>query len=315
MVDDTGRTLGYLSIPTNPEFGPEDGAQRMGEAAHEVIASAGLKVADVARIGLGTPGTMDIPAGMFLEPVNIPSWRQFPIRDRVAHHAGLPVTFANDASSAAYGEYWIGSGRGMHSIVLFTLGTGIGSGIIIGDLDLKGEHSHGAECGHAIIDYRDDARLCNCGHRGHLEPYASATAVVKRTEEALDGGRKSSLVARIEREPLTALMIAQEAEAGDSLAMEIVLDTARYLAVGVVSVMHTIDPDGVMIGGGMTFGGNASPLGRQFMEKIREEVRNRALPIPAAKTRIDFAQLGGDAGYIGAAGLARLDYRKLAAAK
>jgi glucokinase len=311
LVDDLGRTLSHLSIPTLRERGGEDGAQRMGEAARQAIAAAELTPRDVARVGLGTPGTMDIPNGMLLEPVNLPTWRNFPIRDRVAHHTGLPVTYANDAGAAAYGEFWIGSGRQLHSMVFFTLGTGIGCGIIIGDLSIDGEHSHGAECGHIIIDYRDDARMCGCKRRGHLEAYASATSVVKRTQEALDAGRKSTLAGRVEAgSELTPLLVAQEAEAGDSLALQIVLDTARYMGVGAVSLMHTIDPDGVVLGGAMTFGGHESPLGRQFLATVKEEVQRRALPIPAAKTTIDFAQLGGDAGYIGAAGLARLEFRR-----
>ena len=138
----------------------------MGEAAQDVIAKAGLKVSDVARAGLGTPGTMDIPAGMLLEPVNIPNWRQFPIRDRVAHHAGLPVTYSNDAGAAAYGEFWIGAGRELHSIVLFPLGTGIGSGIIIGDLEIDVEHSDGAECGHTVIDYHGAPACATAATRG-----------------------------------------------------------------------------------------------------------------------------------------------------
>ena len=99
----------------------------------------------------------------------------------MAKACGLPVTFANDARSAAYGEFWVGSGRVLHSMVLFTLGTGVGGGIIIGDLLVEGENSAGSELGHMIIDYHDNARLCSCGQRGHLEAYASASAVVKRT--------------------------------------------------------------------------------------------------------------------------------------
>jgi glucokinase len=314
LVDDLGRTLAFRSVPTLVEQGAEDGAQRMGEAARQVVADAGLTMADVARVGLGTPGTMDLAAGMLLEPVNLPSWRQFPIRDRVAHHAGLPVTYANDAGAAAYGEFWIGSGRELHSMVIFTLGTGIGCGIIVGELSIDGEHGHGAECGHIIIDSRDDARMCGCGHRGHLEAYASATAVVKRTQEALAAGRKSSLAELLaDGAELTPLLIAEQAEAGDALALEIVLETARYLGIGVVTLMHTIDPNGVVLGGAMTFGGAESALGRRFLERVREEVNCRALPIPAQKTSIEFAELGGDAGYVGAAGLARLEWQRLQA--
>lgn len=315
LVDDSGRTVRFLSVPTLVDHGAEDGARRMGEAARQVIAEAGLTLADVGRAGLGTPGTMDLAAGMLLQPVNLPSWKNFPIRDRVAHHAGLPVTYANDAGAAAYGEFWIGSGRELHSMVILTLGTGVGCGILIGELSIDGEHGHGAECGHIIIDSQDDARLCGCGHRGHLEAYASATAVVKRTQEALDAGRKSSLAGRLAAgAKLTPLLIGEQAEAGDALSLEIVLETARYLGIGVVSLMHTIDPNGVVLGGAMTFGGADASLGRRFLERVREEVRRRALPVPAQKTSVEFAQLGADAGYIGAAGLARLEFKRLQAA-
>jgi glucokinase len=311
LVDDQGRTLSNRSIPTQVEGGAEDGAQRIGQAVKQVIDAARLTTHDIARVGLGTPGTMDIPSGMLLEPVNLKNWRNFPIRDRVAHHVGLPITYANDAKAAAYGEFWVGSGRNLHSMVLFTLGTGIGGGIIVGDLLVVGEHSHGAECGHIVIDYHDDARMCGCGHRGHLEAYASATAVIKRTNEALAAGRKSSLSGRLEAgAELTPILIAAEAEIGDGLSLEIVLETARYLGIGAVSMMHAIDPNGIVLGGAMTFGGHATELGRRFLATVKDEVERRALPIPAARTSIDFALLGGDAGYIGVAGLARLDYRR-----
>jgi glucokinase len=311
VVDDLGRPLSHRSIPTQVEQGPEDGARRMGEATKKAIADAGLTLDKIARAGLGTPGTMDIPAGMLLEPVNLKAWRNFPIRDRVAFHTGLPVTYANDAKSAAYGEFWVGSGRDMHSMVLLTLGTGIGGGIVVDEMLIVGEHSHGAECGHIIIDFNDNARMCNCGHRGHLEAYCSATGVVKRTHEALESGRKSTLASLVKSgAELTPILIGEAAAAGDALADDIVMDTARYLGIGIVTLMHTIDPTGVVLAGAMNFGGNATELGRRFLDTIKAEIQRRALPIPAAKTSVAYAQLGGDAGFIGVAGLARLDYRK-----
>jgi glucokinase len=109
---------------------------------------------------------------------------------------------------------------------------------------------------------------------------------------------------------LTSLLVAEEAQAGDELALEIVLETARFLGIGAVTVMHTIDPAGVVFGGAMNFGGHETELGRRFLERIREEVRRRAFPILAQRTTVDYASLGGDAGYIGAAGIARLAYKK-----
>lgn len=309
VVDNQGRTLSWHTAPTQSHLGAEDGARRMGEGALRAITEAGLQASDIARVGLGSPGTMDVPAGMLLEPHNLGGWRDFPIRDRVSHHAGLPVSFANDANAAAYGEFWVGSGREFNSMVLFTLGTGIGCGVIIGDLLINGQNSHGAECGHIIIDCRDDARRCPCGQLGHLEAYASATAVVKRIQERLATGAKSSLTARVAAgEELSPLLLAQEAEAGDPLAIEVVLETARYIGVGAVTLMHTIDPSGVVLAGAMTFGGHGAPLGRKFLAEVRAEIQRRAFPVLAQRIKVDYASLGSDAGYIGAAGIARLEH-------
>jgi len=311
VVDDLGRPMSWTSIETLSERGAEDAVERMAQAVKVAIGEAGLKPADIRRVGLGSPGTMDIPAGMLLEPPNLPGWNHYPIRDRLSHHCDLPVTFANDAGAAAYGEFWVGCGKEMPSMVLLTLGTGIGCGIIVNDFSIDGEHSHGAECGHIIIDYHDDARLCPCGQTGHLEAYCSALSIIKRTHEALEAGRASSLTKRVSAgAELTPLLLAEEAEAGDALSLEIILDTARYLGVGIVTLLHTIDPSGVVLGGAMTFGRDQTSLGRRFLGRVREEVRKRAFPTLAERTTIDYATLGGDAGFIGAAGLARMDDRK-----
>lgn len=306
VVDDTGEPLGWTTIPTEVEKGPVAAIGRAHEAIQQVVAKAGLDKARIARIGLGTPGTMDTAKGILLQPGNLPGWWNFPIRDALSQASGLKVTYHNDAGSAAYGEFWVGSGKVLHSMVMFTLGTGVGGGIIIGDLLIEGENSAGSELGHLIIDYHDESRLCSCGHRGHLEAYASASSVVKRTEEILATGRASSLVGRIKKgEELTALMIDQEAEGGDVLAMEIVMDTARYLGIGIVSAMHAIDPHGVVIGGAMTFGQHETSTGRKFLDRVKQEVAQRAFPMLVERTTVDYASLGGEAGFIGAAGLAR----------
>ncbi|MCE9547605.1 MAG: ROK family protein [Planctomycetia bacterium] len=311
LVDDRGALLGYQSVPTEIHEGPEAGARRMADVVRQIADGAGIGMANVARVGLATPGTMDIPAGRLIKPVNLPGWNDFPIRDRVSHHCGRPVTYANDADAAAYGEFWLGAGREMHSLVMLTLGTGVGGGIIIGDLSIAGEHSHGSELGHIIIDIGPNARMCGCGQTGHLEAYCSATAVVRRTEEALQAGRASSLSAAIAGgAELTALLIDQHAEREDPLAVEIVDETARLLGIGIVTLLHTVDPSGVLIGGAMTFGREGSPVGRKFIERIRQEVRRRALPVVAAAARINYAELGSDAGFFGAAGLARADFHR-----
>ena len=310
LVDDLGRTLAHQRIPTEEDRGPADAIKRTAAELKELIAGTCLSEKDIVAVGLGCPGTMDIPSGYLLEPPNLLSWWNFPIRDELAAATGRPVTFANDGAAAAAGEHWVGSGEKFSSIVMLTLGTGVGGGIIVADLSIDGENSHGSECGHIIIDSSDDARKCSCGQKGHLEAYASATAVVRRMQEALARGEKSVLSDGAGNDnPIDGLRIAQAAAGGDSLSCQIVLETADYLSIAVVSLVHTIDPGAVILGGAMDFGGKEEPLGREFLERIRSSFRRLAFPVPAQKTKIDFAKLGGDAGYIGAAGLARNQWR------
>ncbi len=313
LVDDHGQPLAHAKIVTEEERGPRDAVKRARTAAEQMLAPMGLKLEDVASIGLCVPGTMDIPRGMFLQPHNLPHWHYFPIREEVSQTFGLPTAFANDANAAAYGEFWVGSGKQYHSLVLLTLGTGVGGGIIIGDLSIDGENSHGSECGHIIVDTAPSARMCGCGQPGHLEAYCSATALVERTHELIAAGRATSLNERIsETEQLTALMIAQEADRGDSLSYDVIMELAHWLGLGIVTLMHVIDPGAVILGGAMNFGGHDDPVGRRFLEQVRSVVRKHAFPILAQRTVIDFALLGSDAGYIGAAGIARLEYHKQA---
>ena len=311
LVDNAGRTLAYHSIPTKSERGPEDATQRIAEGVDHLLEQAGVAKKDVARLGLATPGTMDIVKGMLLEPGNLPSWWNFPIRQRVSEACDMPVRYANDANAAAYGEYWAGAGSDFYTMVMLTLGTGVGGGIIVGDLLIEGVHSCGGECGHILVDPSEGARLDSFGQTGSLEAYCGAYGIVGRTNDALDAGRESTLSeVRNRGEEVTPLEIAKAAEAGDPLAHEIVMETARYLALGIVTLIHTVDPDSIVIGGGVTFGGAGHPLAEEFLQRIRDVVRPRLLSPLRSSLRIDFAQLGGDAGYIGAAGLARVEHRQ-----
>jgi glucokinase len=256
-------------------------------------------VSRIAAIGVATPGLMDIPGGIILDPPNLQPWRNVPVRKHIHQVFGVPTAFQNDANAAALGEHWVGAGRGVRSLGLFTLGTGIGGGIVLDGKVVEGQHSSGAELGHMKIELTNPRR-CGCGRLGCLEAYASAISVVKRTHEALNAdNRRSSLheVLRLRGE-LTSRDIF-DAAANDPLAAKIVEDTAFYLAVGAMNLMHCIDPDMIVFGGGMIAAGEV------FLERIRHHIRNLAFPIPAEKTVIRYAELGSDAGFIGAAGCGR----------
>ncbi len=308
LLDDRGQTLAFRSLPTEPQRGPTDASQRIGQCVDALCTEAGAKKSDLVHVGLATPGPMDIPKGMLLQPGNLPDWWDFPIRDSVSKHCGLPVRFANDANAAAYGEYWRGAGAQFHSMVMLTLGTGIGGGIIVEDKLIEGAYSCGGECGHILIDPSDNARRDSLDKTGTLEAYCGAYGIVGRATEAIDAGRKSDLAKVAQSGKLTPLDIAQAAESGDELAREIVFETARYLALGIVTLIHTIDPDSVVLGGAMTFGGAGHPLGEEFLQCVRDETRPRLLASLRETLNIEFATLGSEAGYVGAAGLARLAY-------
>jgi len=303
VVDDAGRPLSAVSLPTEAQRGQAFGLERMCETIRQAVTAAELRLDQVAAIGVATPGTMDIPAGIILDPPNLKPWQNVPVRRHVQDVFGVPTSFQNDANAAALGEHWAGAGKGARSMVLYTLGTGVGGGIVIGDLVVEGEHSHGAELGHVKIEMTNPRR-CGCGRWGCLEAYASATAVVGRAHEALarDAGTSSLQAVLRAHGDLTAKDIFDAAAGGDAVAEKIVEETAFYLAVGAINLMHVIDPDMIVFGGGMI------AAGESFLERIRRHVRALAFPVPAARTQVRYAQLGSDAGFIGAAAGARKLY-------
>lgn len=309
VVDDHGRVLAQGSFPTQQHLGPEYAVAQSHERLTEICRQAGIAYERIAAVGLGTPGTMDLSRGRILEPPNLPGWRHFPIRDRLSEAMKRPVTYVNDANAAAFGEFWVGSGREYSSLILFTLGTGVGGGIVIDDLLIEGAHSLGGEVGHIRIDWSGAARKCSCGSPGHLEAYASATALVARArQERQRAGRQG--LGQIAADDLTALRVAEAAECGDSLAQELIFEVADSLARGIAIVANLLDPQAVLLGGAMTFGGSTSPLGRSFLERVRTQVALEIFPQISASLVMDFAALGSDAGFVGAAGWARLHARR-----
>ena len=151
LLDDNGATLGFTAIETLEPRGPSDAMQRVAEACDSLLAQAGVAKKQVVRAGLGTPGSQDIRKGMLLEPPNHPHWHNFPIVKCLEDCLGLPVSYANDANAAAFGEFWIGTGKVHHSLVLLTLGTGVGGGVIIDNELVVGNNSFGGEIGRAHV--------------------------------------------------------------------------------------------------------------------------------------------------------------------
>ncbi len=314
LVDDRGQTLAFRRLPTREPEGPTAAMRRVVDVITDLQEQLNTASA-VKRIGLGAPGPMDLPTGYLVAPPQLPSWWDFPIRDTLADMLHLPVSFLNDANAAAYGEFWLGSGRDDNSMVLLTLGTGVGGGIIIEGELVNGVNSFGSECGHIIIDSSPTAQLCVWGGgRGQLEAYASASAVVQRTRTRLTEGAKSSLSGLLGGGDceLTAKKVYQAATEDDPLALEIVDETARWLGIGITTLVHTLDPGSVVLGGAMNFGGPHCQVGQRFLQRIISEFHERTFENVFQGTTIQFASLAGDAGYLGVAGYARKECQERA---
>jgi glucokinase len=318
VVDDTGTASPVATLDTFPERGQEAGLKTMCDTIELAVKAAGLTMADVAAIGVATPGLMDIRAGLILDPPNLAPWKNVPVRDHIAKVFGKPTAYQNDANAAAFGEKWVGAGRGARSLVMFTLGTGVGGAVVVGDTVIEGEHSHGGELGHLRIDTPDRGRRCGCGARGCLEAYASASAVVDRAREELASWRGHTELKQFQtvfdHKQFNAEVIFKLADAGDECARKVVDDTAYYLALGATATIAVADPEVIVIGGGMA-------KSKQFLAKVDEYVRRFGLPYPThtdryakalgrtdlpAAVKVVFAQLGETAGYIGAAGCAKV---------
>ncbi|MDA0283200.1 MAG: ROK family protein [Planctomycetota bacterium] len=305
VVTSNGRPLSSIVLPTEAEKGPEQGLKTIRHAVTEAVEQSPIRLRNITAIGLATPGTLDIPNGILMEPANLPTWRHIPIRQLISDHFEKPTILQNDANAAAYGEFWGGAGRGAHTLALWTLGTGVGCGLIVDRKIVEGAHSHGGECGFLYLQI-ENGRPCATGMKGTLEAYAGAAGFVVRAQEALDAGGHSTLLRRLvdSGSELTPLLIADAATAGDPLALQLIDDTATFMAYGTANLMHTIDPDVVLFGGNVTFGRNETELGRRFVSRVRDEIKQLSFPVPASKIRIDYASLGGSAGFIGAAGCA-----------
>ncbi len=293
-----GDILARRSIPTRGEEGPDRVVREIARAVDELVGGAGLSRSSLRGVGIGSPGPLDTGRGVIVETPNL-KWRDVPIRDMVASVLGLRTVLDNDGNTAAFGEWWKGAAIGADSLVCLTLGTGIGGGIVMGGEIWHGVSDVAGEVGHMTIVV--DGRLCNCGNRGCFEAYASATGICSRAMEEIENGRPSSLVDAVRGDlgAITSEVVCRQAAEGDPLCREIMAETARYLAVGVANMMNILNPEVVVIGGGV------ARAGELLFGPLVATVGKHAFPMAVGRTRIVPSALGNDAGMIGAVGLIR----------
>jgi glucokinase len=290
LVSADGRILKTYSTPTEKDGGPAHVLGRMADAVRALCKSAGIALTDVAAVGAAVPGPLDTRKGIVVLAPNLPGWLNIPVRQTLADNLQRTVVLENDANAAGYGEFRCGAGRTVSDMVILTLGTGVGGGIVLGGRMFRGHSDTGAELGHTIVHY--GGRLCGCGNLGCLEAYASATAVVARAQTLLDAGRPSVLAGR---KGVTCKDVFEAAAAGDALCTGIVEETADYLGIGITSILHVVNPQMVVLTGGMMGAGDA------FIERVRRRVRETAFTRASEGCEIRWSTLGGDAGILGAA--------------
>jgi glucokinase len=270
----------------------------IARSIRDAAARADIALESIIAIGLGSPGPLNSREGIVINPPNLTGWNNVPIRRMIEEEFHRPVVLDNDANAAAFGEFWAGAGKGINALVCFTLGTGVGGGIIVDGTLLRGADDTGGELGHCTIDY--DGYPCKCGNRGCLEMYVSATAIVRRTRDAIERGEKTIVYELVDGDldRLTSKLVHTALLKGDALAARIMHETGVFLGVGIANAVNALNPEMVVICGGVI------EAGEQLFAPAREEVKKRAFEGPAKRAQIVPAILGDDAGCIGAAGIA-----------
>ncbi|HWR98677.1 MAG TPA: ROK family protein, partial [Candidatus Methanoperedens sp.] len=279
-----GREGGVAALhreETGAREGPEPVIERIVAAVRGVAARLETEGGSVRGVMLGAPGIISSAAGTVVSSPNLPGWRDVPLRDRVAAALGLPVRLENDANAAAYGEYWRGAGQGCASMVLLTLGTGVGGGLVLGGALWRGADGMAGEIGHLTVD--PAGRTCRCGNVGCLETYASATGIVDRYRE----------LAGIE-EAVSAEVVHVRALEGDANARQAYREAGRALGLAFATLVNLLNPERIVIGGGVL------PAWDLFMPHAEQELRRRAFAAPVARVRFARAALGDLAGVTGA---------------
>jgi len=296
-----GKIIQKTSIPTNPKEGPEKIIKRLCSRIKDLCNESKIKISDIIRIGVGCPGPLDSKKGIIIKTPNLPGWDNFPLKKRIESRLKIPTIVNNDANSATYGEYWLGAGKGYSTIVCYTLGTGIGGGIILNGKLFKGIDDTAGHLGHITII--PDGPRCRCGNRGCLEALASAPNLVKRAIKGIKRGIKTKLtsLSKGKLQAITSQMIYLSASQEDKFSKKLLAETGRYLGIAVAGILNTLNPEVVIFSGGMI------EAGELLFKPLRQEAKRRAFPQPAKRVKIVKAKLGNDAGIIGSAGLALIE--------
>jgi glucokinase len=297
MPTDGTREIAMRIGPTRADEGSAAVVNRIVRMIEEVIeqtqAETGAERSDFIGVGIGSPGPLDRAKGIIIVTPNL-GWKDFPLRDEVGSRVNLPASLDNDANCATLGEWWCGAAKGGRNVVGMTIGTGIGGGLIFDGKLYHGSSDAAGEVGHTTID--STGRRCKCGNYGCLEAYASGPAIAERARELLNAEGDSILHSIVDGDitRITAQTVFEASKRGDPVAIEVVRDTAHFLGVGIANLINLLNPDTVVIAGGVTQAGD------QLFDPMRAEVRRRAFKSAVDACRIVPGALPLSAGVVGA---------------
>jgi glucokinase len=297
IVDvETGDVLHQMSIPTLARDGYDTVMKRMADLFFQVIRSAGMQKDEIGGIGIGVPGVLDLEKGETLFLPNLPgTWPHVPLRDTITRLTGLPTALLNDVRSITNGEWRFGAGRGVDTVAVFAIGTGIGGGLVInGQLHL-GIGGTGGELGHTMIDF--NGPRCGCGNDGCLEAYASGPAIAATGMKAVSQGLTTRIADLCEYDlnRITPELIAKAAQADDKIARDIYEKAGFYIGIAAANVCAAIGPRRIVIGGGV------AQAGELLLDPIRRTIRARVHIMPVEQVEVVPSRLGDNAGVIGVA--------------
>lgn len=297
IVDRNGRIMAKSSIPTKSERTADEVAFDMAFEVLNVVKASKISMDEVVGVGVGSPGAINSGAGIVDYSNNL-GWYNVPLAELILKRVKKPVKVSNDANVAALGETLFGAGKGYNDTVLVTLGTGVGGGIVIGGKLFEGNESKGAELGHSVIVVGGEP--CTCGRRGCLEAYASATALIRETKEAMMKDRTSKMWDFVDGDigKVDGRTAFETEKMGDASAKLVVNNYVLYLSEGLLNICNVFRPQAIMLGGGVCAQGD------NLLNRLKNRMKAMHYGFQGTpKVELLIATLGNDAGIIGAAAL------------
>jgi glucokinase len=298
LADDTGRIIAQDYRKTDAAGGLAAVIDQMLDAARRVMAQAEVKASGVLAVGIGAPGPVDFEAGVLVAPPNIPGLDRVPLKRMIEGELGVTTYVDNDANAAALAEHRFGAGRGTEHMIYVTVSTGIGGGLILDGRLYHGAFGMAGEIGHITVV--PHGPLCGCGNRGCLEALASGTSIAREARERVARGVPTLMadLAGGDLERITAKLVAEAANRGDAEARHILAEAMNCLGIGMATLVNLFNPELIVIGGGVT------NIGEMLFGPVRHAIDRHAFRIPAQAVRVVRAELGDNAGVLGAVAVA-----------